>query len=210
MLVETPAAAILPRGRRDHRMRTCFPAEPRQRRNPDPDYRHGPGCGCAHPGRRGLLGLVAGGAALLAREAVAGTGQYEAMLVNCIDPRLTTPSFLWMSSHGLRDSYSHFVIAGGPIGAVHPRFAAWHAAFWENLEITVGLHAIRRVVAMTHRDCGAAKLAFGEVAVAGRAAETATHAEALRTFRAEAARRQPRLAVTLAIMDLDGTIERVG
>jgi hypothetical protein len=114
-----------------------------------------------------------------------------------------------MSSHGLRDKYSQFVIAGGPIGAVHPRFAAWHAAFWENLDITVALHAIPRVVAMTHRDCGAAKLAFGEAGVAGRAAETASHAEALRAFRAEAARRQPALAVTVAIMDLDGSIERV-
>jgi carbonic anhydrase len=93
---------------------------------------------------------------------------------------------------------------------VHPRFAAWHAAFWENLDITLGLHSIRRVVAMSHRDCGAAKLAFGERAVAGREAETTSHAEALRAFRAEAARRQPRLAVTLAIMDLNGTIERVG
>jgi hypothetical protein len=191
-------------------MRNFTPAEPLQRRSPEPPHRHGPGCGCAGLGRRGLLGLAVGGAALLAREAAAATGQYEAMLVNCIDPRFTTPSFLWMSSHGLRDNYSHFVIAGGPIGAVHPRFAAWHAVFWENLDITVGLHAIQRVVAMTHRDCGAAKLAFGEAAVAGRVAETASHAEALRAFRAETARRQPRLAVTLAIMALDGTIERIG
>lgn len=182
-------------------MRSMIPAE---------THRHGPACGCARLGRRGLFGLAAGGAAWLAAPAMAASGRYEAMLVNCIDPRFTTPSFLWMSSHGLRDRYSQFAFAGGPIGAIHPRFAAWHPAFWDNLGITVQLHAIRRVVAMTHRDCGAAKLAFGEAAVAGRAAETASHAEALRAFAAEVARRQPALAVTLAIMDLDGTIERVG
>lgn len=191
-------------------MRSCIPTAPPQSRDPAPNHRHGPGCGCAQPGRRGLLGLAVGGAALLAREAVAASGQYEAMLVNCIDPRFTTPSFLWMSSHGLRDRYSHFVIAGGPIGAVHPRFAAWHEAFWENLDITLGLHSIRRVVAMSHRDCGAAKLAFGESAVTGREAETASHAEVLRAFHDAATRRHPGLAVTLAIMDLDGTIDRVG
>ncbi len=191
-------------------MRSAIPADPMQRRAAAPLHRHAPGCGCAPLGRRGLFALAAGGAAWMAGEAAAATGRYEAMLVNCIDPRFTTPSFLWMSSHGLRDRYSQFAIAGGPIGAVHPRFAGWHGAFWDNLGITVQLHAIRRVVAMTHRDCGAAKLAFGEAGVAGRVAETASHAEALRSFAAEVARRQPGLGLMLAIMDLDGTIERVG
>lgn len=182
-------------------MRTCTEAMP--------DVRHAEACGCmARPGRRAVLGLLA--AAGLARGAAAGSGQYEAMLLNCIDPRFTTGSFLWMSSHGLRDRYSQFTIAGGPIGAVHPRFATWHAAFWENLDVTVQLHRIRQVMAVTHRDCGAAKIAYGDAAVATRAGETAQHAQALAAFRAEAARRQPALQVVTAIMDLNGTIERVG
>ncbi len=182
-------------------MRTCTEATP--------DVGHTEACGClARPGRRAVLGLLA--AAGLVRGAAAGSGQYEAMLLNCIDPRFTTGSFLWMSSHGLRDRYSQFTIAGGPIGAVHPRFASWHAAFWDNLDVTVQLHRIRQVMAVTHRDCGAAKIAFGDAAVATRAAETSHHAQALAAFRAEAARRQPALQVVTAIMALDGTIERVG
>ncbi|MCO6417188.1 hypothetical protein JYK14_13590 [Siccirubricoccus sp. KC 17139] len=39
----------------------------------------------------------------------------------------------------MRDRHSQFVIAGGPIGAVHPRFATWHQAFRDNLDITVQL-----------------------------------------------------------------------
>jgi hypothetical protein len=178
----------------------------------EPHLVHGPACSClSAPGRRGLLGLAAaaGLAALAPRHARAASGNYEAMLVNCIDPRFTTGSFLWMSSHGLRDRYSHFVIAGGPIGAVHPRFEGWHAAYWENLAVSVQLHNIRRVNALTHRDCGAAKLAFGEAAVATRAAETEAHATALRAFRAEVARRQPALRVETGIMNLDGTVDRV-
>jgi hypothetical protein len=66
----------------------------------------------------------------------------------------------------LGDNYSHFVMAGGPIGAVHPKFAEWHKTFWDNLDITVSLHHIKRVVALSHRDCGAAKLAYGADAVA--------------------------------------------
>jgi hypothetical protein len=180
-------------------MRTCTDAT---------THRH-QGCGCpVRPGRRAVLGLFA--AAGFARGATAASGQYEAMLLNCIDPRFTTGSFLFMSSHGLRDRYSQFTIAGGPIGAVHPRFAAWHGAFWDNLDVTVQLHRIRQVMAITHRNCGAAKLAFGDAALASRAQETARHAETLAAFRAEAARRHPALAVLTAIMDLDGTIQRVG
>jgi hypothetical protein len=182
-------------------MRSCTDATPH--------HTLAPGCGCSAPaGRRAVLGLIA--AAGLARGAKAGTGRYEAMLLNCIDPRFTTGSFLWMSSHGLRDRYSQFTIAGGPIGAVHPRFATWHAAFWDNLDVTVQLHGIRQVMAMTHRDCGAAKLAFGEGALTTRPQETARQGETLAAFRAEVARRHPSLQVVTAIMDLDGSIERVG
>lgn len=149
-------------------------------------------------------------AALLGRPASAASGDYEAMLVNCIDPRVTTNSLLHMTSNGMRDRYSQFVIGGGPIGVVHQRFAPWHGAFWDNLDITIQLHNIKRVVALTHRDCGAAKLAFGDAAVATRQAETTAHAEALRAFSAEVRRRKPTLAVVAGIMDSNGTVDAVG
>src|SRR3954451_17225599 len=169
---------------------------------------HHAGCGCALPLRR--RGMLAGLGALLALPTLGGaahaaSGSYEAMLVNCIDPRFTTGSFEYMGARHMRNRYSQFVIAGGPIGAVHPRFAAWHQAFWDNLDITVALHNIKGVVALTHRDCGATKLAFGEAGVATREAETASHAESLRSFRAEVAKRKPALAVTTGIMALDGS-----
>ena len=186
-------------------MRDCNPAVP--------PSAHREGCACLtpHAGRRGVLGLLAAGAAGISggRPAAAASGRYEAMLLNCIDPRFTTGGFMWMSSQGLRDRYSQFTIAGGPIGAVHPRFAAWHQAFWDNLGVSLELHRIHQVVAMTHRDCGAAKLAFGDAEVADRARGTAAHVQSLRAFRAEAAQRHPSLAILTAIMDLDGTIDAV-
>ena len=176
------------------------------------DANHGPGCGCApRLGRRGLMGVVAGlasAAALPARAGSDGTA-YEAMLLNCIDPRFTTAGFQYMGAQGMRDRYSQFVIAGGPIGAVHPRFASWHEAFWNNLAISAQLHRIRGVVALAHRDCGAAKLALGEDSVANRDSETAAFTDMLRKFQAELARRQPGLGLVAGIMDLDGSVQRV-
>jgi len=156
-----------------------------------------------------MLGLVAGLAAAAAFPARAASGgaDYDAMLLNCIDPRFTAHGKTYMTGIGARDNYSQFVIAGGPIGAIHPRFATWHEAFWDNLGISVQLHRIDRVVAMGHRDCGAARLALGEQAVATRDKETAAFAEVLRSFRAELARRQPALGLVGGVMDLDGSVQ---
>ena len=145
----------------------------------------------------------------MGRAAHAASGDYDAMLVNCIDPRFTEGSSGYMAANNMRGRYSQFVIAGGPLGAVHERFASWHGAFWDNLGITAELHNIKRVVALTHRDCGAARLALGAAAVETRAAETASHAEVLRAFSAQVGRRQPRLSVVTGIMDLDGRVDLV-
>lgn len=57
------------------------------------------------------------------------------------------------------------------------------------------------------RDCGAAKIAYGEAAVATPAAETETHKNALLTFKAELAKRQPKMGSQLGLMALDGKVE---
>lgn len=163
--------------------------------------------------RRGVLSILAAAGAfgaLAPRSPLAASGDYEALLVNCIDPRFATGSARHMERSGLQERYSHFVIAGGPIGVMHPRFSSWSVAFWDNLDITVELHRIKRVVALTHRDCGAARLAFGAEAVATREAETAAHADLLRAFGAEVRRRHPLLTVVAGIMDLDGGVHVVG
>ena len=172
--------------------------------------------------RRGFLswgaaGAVAGGLSLVAPQASwAGGGHYESMLINCIDPRFTTLSWQYMgllqgvSRDKLEDNYSHFVMAGGPIGAVHPKFEAWHKTYWDNLDVTVSLHHIKRVVGVTHRDCGAAKLAFGEAAVSKRESETESHSEALAAFRDMVKKRHPKLSVITGIMDVSGKVDLVG
>lgn len=165
-----------------------------------------PKCDCRLP-RRALFGLAA--ALALSGPARAGGGSYDAMLVNCIDPRFAARSHDWMSAEHMQDRFSQFVIAGGPIGAMHPLFTAWHQAFWDNLDITVSLHGIQRIVAFTHRDCGAARLAFGDAAVATPAAEGACHATLLQAFRAEVGHRKPGLTVVAGIMAMDGSVEPV-
>ena len=60
---------------------------------------------------------------------------------------------------------------------------------------------------MNHRDCGAAKIAYGEAAVKDEAAETATHKAALMEFKKQVGEKQPKLKVELGLMAIDGKVE---
>lgn len=168
-------------------------------------------CGCMPMlARRGFLGLGAtAAAAAVAAPALALDTGYEAMLVKCIDPRFTTNTWAYMASRSWQNLYSQFNVAGGPIGVVAPVFKDWEKTYWDNLKITYDLHQVKRVVAITHRDCGAAVVAYGERIKSDRAFETTMHTEALRQFRGEVRKRYPDLGVELGIMDLSGAVEVV-
>src|SRR5205807_7878834 len=118
----------------------------------------------------------AGAAALLnPLVALAAEGDYEAMVLGCIDPRMQEPMRNYTVARGLTGKFSQFVIAGAAIGVVAPAFEDWHKAFWDNLATSVQLHHVKKVIAIDHRDCGAAEIAYGEAKVANPAIETETH-----------------------------------
>jgi carbonic anhydrase len=177
----------------------------------------GQGCACHAPlsrsvDRRFLLraagaGLLLAGTPSLVR---AADGKYEAMILACIDPRTQEPVCAYAAKRGLTGKYSQFVIAGAAVGVVAPKFADWHKAFWDNLAASIQLHQIGKVIAIDHRDCGAARIAYGEAALADPARETETHREALAQFRQEVGQRHPNLGVETGLMALDGSIELFG
>ena len=139
--------------------------------------------------------------------ALAAPYKFEAMVLSCIDPRFQKPVFNYLKGRELKGQYSKFTIAGAAIGAVAPAFEKWHQAFWDNLDASVKLHSITKVIAIDHRDCGAAKIAYGKDKLANPEIETATHRAALAEFRAQVATKQPRLAVETYLMAKDGTVE---
>ena len=132
-------------------------------------------------------------------------------MLGCIDPRLQEPVTKYTAQQGLTGKYSQFVFAGAAIGVVAPAFKDWHKTFWDNLAATIQLHNIKKVIAINHRDCGAAKIAYGDAA--GRAdaqAETETHRKALAEFRKQVDENQPKLGVETGLMALDGKLEMLG
>ena len=180
---------------------------------------HHTGCACCADllaekfDRRRFLLATAGGlatAALGPSLALAVTGKYDAMVLSCIDPRFQEPVRNQLAGRELTGKYSQFVIAGAAIGVVAPGFKDWHKAFWDNLGASIQLHAIEKVIVINHRDCGAAKIAYGDAAVANAEAETKTHLEALTEFRKQLKERHPKLGAETGIMALDGKLQQLG
>ena len=136
-----------------------------------PEFPGGGGACCSTRLDRRRFFQLAGSAGLLALSpslSLAAEGDYEAMLLSCIDPRMVAPVYKYMDQRGLTGQYSQLVIAGAAIAVVAPKFEVWRPAFWDNLAATVQLHHIKRLIAIDHRDCGAAEIAYGAASIADR------------------------------------------
>ncbi len=131
---------------------------------------------------------------------------YEAMVLSCIDPRFQDLVSKETAKKGLTNKYSAFTFGGGSIGVVSPTFKKWHQTFWENLDISVQLHNIKKVIVINHRDCGGAVAAYGQEKFANKEIETETHKSALIEFKKQLKIKHPEIEAELYLMDLDGSV----
>ena len=84
------------------------------------------------------------------------------MVLSCIDPRFQPIVYNYLKKKKLNGKYSSFTIAGSAIGVTAPKFRKWHKTFWDNLETSIQLHKIKKLIVINHRDCGAAKIINGK------------------------------------------------
>ena len=88
--------------------------------------------------------------------------KYKAMVLSCIDPRFQPIVSSYLKKRNLNGKYSSFTIAGAAIGVTAAKFRRWHKTFWDNLETSINLHKITKLIVINHRDCGAAKILNGK------------------------------------------------
>ena len=160
--------------------------------------------------RRGFMQGAAAGTAALALSpsiALAAEGKYEAMVLSCIDPRTQEGVRRSMVRRRLIGKYSQVILAGGAIGVVAPAFQDWHKAFWDNLAASVQLNSIKKVIVINHRDCGAAKIAYGADSIKTPDAETKLHRTVFAEFRKQCNEKQPKLGVETGLISLQGKVE---
>ena len=87
---------------------------------------------------------------------------YKAMVLSCMDPRFQPKVFNYLRKKKLTGKYSSFTIAGAAIGVTASKFKKWHSTFWQNLETSIKLHKIKKLIVLNHQDCGAAKIINGK------------------------------------------------
>jgi carbonic anhydrase-like protein len=165
--------------------------------------------------RRRLIGLFGIGAAGLLvgaglpEHGALAAGTTEALLLTCIDYRLTAATARYMAEQGMEKKYDQIILAGAALGAENRKFPDWRATFWDHVQLAIDLHHIRRVIVMDHRDCGFYKDIHGKDLAAEPQVEFEVHAKQMRALKADIHRRHPNLEAQLLLMALDGKVETV-
>jgi hypothetical protein len=156
-----------------------------------------------------MVGLA--GAALLAgSRSLFAAGTADALLLHCIDYRLTNETTKYMNGRGLDDKYDELSLAGASLAATLDQRPDWEKTFWEHLDIAIDLHQIHEVIVIDHRDCGAYAtfLDMPDLAKDPKK-ELEVHAEYMRKLKVQIGEKKPALTVELLLMDLHGNVAEI-
>ena len=127
--------------------------------------------------------------------------KYEAMVLSCMDPRFQAKVFNYLKSKNLTGKYSSFTIAGAAIGVTHKKFKKWHPTFWDNLETSIKLHNIKKLIVINHKDCGAAKIANKEKKF-NASIENKIHKNSFKDIKKTLKKKHPNLKIILKILSI--------
>lgn len=133
----------------------------------------------------------------------------EALVLTCIDFRLTGAICNYLESRGLAGNYDHLSIAGAALGVTASDDPAWAKTFWDHLAMAREMHNIQRVIVIDHRDCGACKKFIGPDCADDPDAELVAHMRAMEKLADEINTHQPGLEVELLLMSLDGHVDEL-
>ena len=143
-------------------------------------------------------------------------GGTDALLLSCMDYRLTDEIADYMQNHlHMKKKYDYVILAGASLGVNNTKYPNWGKTFWEHLDTAIALHSIHEVIIIDHRNCGAYKLLLGRDFAENpteeqRKEETRVHKRQLDRLATAVQRRHPYLDVKTLLMNLDGSVEEIG
>ena len=131
---------------------------------------------------------------------------FKAMVLSCIDPRFQSIVFNYLKKKKLNGKYSSFTIAGAAVGVTANKFQKWHKTFWDNIETSIKLHKIKKLIVINHRDCGAAKILNGKKEFS-KVNETKIHKNSFKKIKKIFKKKYPKLKIELKLISLNKKIE---
>ena len=132
--------------------------------------------------------------------------KHKAMVLSCIDPRFQSIVYNYLKKKRLNGKYSSFTIAGSAIGVTAPKFRKWHKTFWDNLETSIKLHKIKKLIVINHRDCGAAKI-INRKKDFTNLNETNVHKNSFQKIKKIFRKKYPKFSIELKIISLNSNVE---
>ena len=133
--------------------------------------------------------------------------KYKAMVLSCMDPRFQTKVSNYLKRRKLKGKYSAFTIAGAAVGVTASKFKKWHTTFWENLNTSIKIHKIEKLIVINHKDCGAAKIVNGKKEFSLQN-EMKIHENSFEKIKSNLKKKHPRLKVELNLMSLNGRVDK--
>ena len=127
------------------------------------------------------------------------------MVLSCMDPRFQKPVHKHLKNKKLTGKFSAFTIAGGSIGVTNNKFKKWHSTFWENLETSINLHKINKLIVLNHNDCGAAKIVNNNKNFNSRI-ENAIHKKSFNKLKKTLKKKFPKIKVSFKILSLKNAL----
>ena len=132
---------------------------------------------------------------------------YKAMVLSCMDPRFQPIVYNYLKKKNLNGKYSSFTIAGAAIGVTATKFKKWHKTFWDNIDTSIKLHNIRKLIVINHQDCGAAKIINGKK-VFSKFNEQKIHKNSFKKIKKVFKKKYPKLNIELNIISLNKKIKK--
>ena len=128
------------------------------------------------------------------------------MVLSCIDPRFQSIVYNYLKKKKLNKKYSSFTIAGAAVGVTANKFKKWHKTFWDNIDISIKLHKIKKLIVINHRNCGAAKIINGKKEFS-KANETKVHKNSFLKIKKIFKKKYPKMSIELKIISLNRKLE---
>ena len=128
------------------------------------------------------------------------------MVLSCIDPRFQPIVYNYLKKKKLAGKYSSFTIAGAAVGVTANKFKRWHKVFWDNFDISVKLHNIKKLIVINHRDCGAVKI-VNRNKTFNKINETKIHKRSFMRVKKILKKKHPKLNIELKLISLNKKVE---
>ena len=133
--------------------------------------------------------------------------KYDAMVLSCMDPRFQPIVYNYLKKRKLNGKYSAFTIAGSAIGVTVSKFRKWHKSFWDNIDISIKLHKIKKLIVINHYDCGAAKIINGKK-ILNYVNESKIHRKSFIMIKRKFKKKYPSLSIETILISLNKKVQK--